>query len=125
MATITPPAVAIANENAPRTKIFIEPMVRNFAALVDAPTHIPNRIVTMSVIEVRAVSASLLVTPDSFNKFPKNNIPSNDNALGAIKVVIINPIRGNNIFSVLVTARGGFILIRRSFFEVSSLITGG
>jgi hypothetical protein len=58
----------------------------------------PNKIVTISINGRLAVSASRLVTPDSFNKFPKNNIPNSGKAPGAINVVKSNPMREHNSF---------------------------
>ncbi len=66
---------------------------------MEAPTVTPSKIVTISMREFLAVFANLPVTPLSFNKFPKNNIPSNGKAPGEIKAVIINPKIGNRIFS--------------------------
>ena len=67
--------------------------------------------VTMSIIFVLAVSASLSVRPDSFNKFPKNNIPKSGIALGDIKVVNKRATTGKIIFSMLY--RKGLSLITR------------
>ena len=125
MANITPPAVAIINDNAPRIKISIDSDVRKTSACVDAPTVSPSTIVTISISEVLAVSANRLVTPDSFKRFPKNNIPSNGREPGEIKAVSNKPVIGNNIFSVLDTALGGFILISLSLRVVNSFMIGG
>ncbi len=81
--------------------------------------------VTISINFVRAVSASLSVLPDSFNKFPKNNIPNNGKALGDINVVNNNAAIGKIIFSFCETALGGFILIFLSSLEINNLIIGG
>ena len=110
---------------APSTKINMDSLVRNTSACVEAPTVRPNKIVTISIREVRAVSANLFVTPLSFNRFPKNNIPNNGKAPGEIKVVKIKATIGKMIFSILLTERGGFILITRSLLEVNNRIIGG
>ncbi len=94
-------------------------------ACVEAPTVTPNKMVTISIIEVLAVSANLLVTPLSFSKLPKNNIPKRGIALGEINAVNRNPIIGNRIFSKRGTTRGGFIRITRSLLLVSNRIMGG
>ena len=54
---ITPDAVAMMNDNAPRAKILIESSVRNSEACVEAPTVRPNRIVIVSINGPLAVLA--------------------------------------------------------------------
>jgi len=125
LAKISPPAVAIINESAPKIKISMDYEVRNTFDCVEAPTVNPRSIVTISIKEFLAVFASLSVTPDSFNIFPKKSMPNNGNALGEINVVNNKPIIGNIIFSSLDTALGGFILIFLSFSEVKSFMIGG
>ena len=107
------------------TKIKMDSLVRNTSACVEAPTVRPNKIVTISIKDVLAVFANLFVTPLSFNRLPKNNIPNSGRAPGEINVVRIKATMGNMIFSVLLTERGGFILITRSLFEVNNRIIGG
>ena len=58
-------------------------------------------------------------------KLPKNNIPKSGIPDGTINAVSKKPIIGNNFFSVWETARGGFILMRRSLLVVSNLMIGG
>ena len=120
-----PPIVAITNETAPRPNIIKESLVMNMSAWVEAPTVTPNNMVTMSISFVRAVSANLSVLPDSFKRLPKNNIPKRGKALGEIKVVNNKATTGKIIFSFCETARGGFMRIFRSSFEISNLINGG
>ena len=120
-----PPAVATINDKAPSTKIRIDSPVRKTSACVEAPTVRPRIIVTISIRAFLEVSAKRRVTPLSFRIFPKKSIPNKGNALGEINVVSKRPIIGNSIFSSLVTDRGGFILITRSFLLVSSRIIGG
>ncbi len=117
--------MATTNENAPITKIFNDSGRRNVVACVDAPTVNPNRMVMVSINGPRAVSANRRVTPDSFNKLPKNSIPNNGRPEGTKNVVSKSPTMGNNIFSVCETTRGVFILITRSFGVVSIFIKGG
>ena len=125
MANKTPPAVATIKEKAPNTKMRIDSGVRKVEACVEAPTVTPSRIVTISIIEVRAVSANRSVTIDSLRRLPKNNIPSSGSAAGVMNVVSKSPMIGNSTFSVLETARGGFIRITLSLLLVSNLMIGG
>jgi len=99
--------------------------VRKVCAWVLAPTHSPSKIVTMSIKAVRALFADRSVTPDSFNKLPKNSNPNNTIEPGAMKAVMMKLTMGNNIFSILLTWREGFIRIRRSPEVVKSFIMGG
>ena len=52
LTNMTPDAVAMMKENAPRIKIKIESQVRNCEAWVEAPTVSPNRIVILSLIHI-------------------------------------------------------------------------
>ena len=81
--------------------------------------------VIVSIKALLAVFAKRLVTVDSFNKLPKNNIPNRGNADGARNAVINRPIIGNNCFSRRLTARGGLMRINLSLCVVNNLITGG
>ena len=99
--------------------------VRNVVACVEQPTVRPISIVQISIIALLAVLAKRFVTPLSFNRLPKNNIPNKGIPLGTIVQVNNKPIIGNTTFSVLDTWRGGFILINRSFFVVKARIIGG
>ena len=67
---------------------------------MEAPTVRPIRIVITSISGPLAVSASLLVTPLSFKRLPKNSIPSRGIPEGTIRAVKRNPIIGKSIFSV-------------------------
>ena len=67
---------------------------------MEAPTVKPNNIVIVSISGPRAVSAKRRVTPLSFNKLPKNNIPNNGKPDGTKKQVSNKPIIGNITFSV-------------------------
>ena len=133
LANKTPVAVAIPNEKAPNANILIELEVKKpiftpstiLTACVDAPTQSPKTIVIISIKEFEAVLAKRSVTPLSFSRFPKKSIPNNDDAPGAMRIVTSAPTMGNNIFSRLVTSRGVFMWIRRSFFVVSNFIIGG
>ena len=125
LANMIPPAVAIIKDKAPSTKINIDSLVRNTSACVEAPTVSPNKMVTISIRDVLAVSAKRFVTPLSLRIFPKNSIPSNGNAPGEIKVVKIKATIGKMIFSSLLTERGGFMRITRSFLEVNKRMMGG
>ena len=92
---------------------------------MDAPTVSPNKMVMTSINGPRAVSAKRRVTPLSFNRFPKNNIPKRGRPDGTRKQVNNNPAIGKITFSVWDTTRGGFIRISLSFLVVSSRIIGG
>ena len=72
-----------------------------------------------------AVLAKRVVTPLSRKRLPKNSIPSNGIAEGTKKQVRIRPKIGKIIFSVWLTVRAGFILMRRSFLVVSNRMIGG
>ena len=120
-----PQIVAITKENAPNAKIFTESPVRNSVACVEAPTVTPSNMVTISMSGPLAVSASLLVTPLSLSKFPKKSIPRRGRAEGTSVQVNKSPTIGKIIFSICATARGRFILITRSFLDVSNLMKGG
>lgn len=120
----TPEAVAIINDRSPNPKIFNELVDRNLSACVDAPTVRPIRMVTTSIRGPRAVSASLLVTPLSFSRLPKNSIPSKGRPDGTINAVVRKPTTGKRIFSLVLTTRGLGIRIRRSLFVVSASIIG-
>ena len=95
----TPEAEAMINAMKPKAKIPSVLGVKNSDACVDAPTVIPNRIVTMSHKGPLAVLAKREVTPLSRSKLPKNNIPNNGRPEGTKKQVSSNPIMGNIIFS--------------------------
>ena len=97
---MTPDAVAITNDNAPRAKILIESSVRNSDACVEAPTVRPNRIVIVSINGPLAVLAKRRVTPLSFNRLPKNSIPSKGRPEGTRKHVSNKPMIGKITFSV-------------------------
>jgi hypothetical protein len=58
LAKMTPPAVATINERAPRMKIRIDSGERKTSACVEAPTVRPRMMVTISMSELRAVSAN-------------------------------------------------------------------
>ena len=113
------------NDNAPKPNINNDSLVRNTSACVEAPTVTPNNIVTMSMRALLAVLARRFVTPLSFNKLPKNNIPRSGNAEGLMNVVKRSPTIGKQTFSVLLTVRGAFMWMTRSFCVVSSLMIGG
>ncbi len=96
----TPAAVAITKDNAPKINIYTDVSCRNLSACVEAPTVRPIRMVMTSMSGPLAVSARRLVTPLSFNKFPKNSIPRSGRPEGTIKQVKRKPIIGKSIFSV-------------------------
>ena len=81
--------------------------------------------VTISISEVREVSASLLVTPLSFKMLPKKSMPRRGKAPGEINVVRIKATMGKIIFSSLLTDLGGFILITLSLLFVNKRMIGG
>ena len=113
------------NDKAPNPKINNDSFVRNTSACVEAPTVRPNNIVTISMRALLAVLARRFVTPLSLRRLPKNNIPSNGNAEGLMNVVKRRPTIGKHTFSVLLTIRGAFMWMRRSFGVVSNFIIGG
>ncbi len=125
LANNTPPAVAMANDNAPSPKICSDWERKNVSACVLAPTEKPSKIVTMSIIAVRAVLASRSVTILSFSRLPKNSMPNSTIAPGAISVQIKKAATGKIIFSRLETFRGGFMRIKRSSRVVSNRMIGG
>ena len=121
----TPQAVAMTNENAPIAKIPTDFAERNDVACVEQPTVKPIKIVHISTIGPEAAFAKRFVTPDSFNKLPKHNIPRSGSPEGTMKQHKMNAMIGKIHFSVLVTWRGGFILINLSFLVVNALMIGG
>jgi len=125
LANVTPAAVAKLNATHPIAKIFIESGFKKTAALVDAPTPKPMKMVQMSSSADDAVLASLVVTPDSRKRLPKNSGPNRGNPPGATKMVTINAPTGKATFSNLLTFRPGAMRMRRSFFVVSNFIIGG
>ena len=120
-----PPAVAIPKESAPRPKIKSESGLRNVWAWALAPTEKPSRIVTMSIIALRAEFASRSVTPDSLRMFPKKSMPSRAIDPGAIRAAIRNAAIGKMILSRREITRGSGIRIRRSSLVGSSFMIGG
>ena len=94
-------------------------------ACVEAPTVNPMSIVTISMSGPPAVVARRLVTPLSFNRFPRKSMPSRGRPEGTRKQVSRRPIIGNMIFSLLEMGLGGRIRIRRSFLVVHNFIIHG
>ncbi len=121
----TPLLEAITKAMKPRKKMKIVCGVRNCEACVDAPTVMPRRMVTMSVSAFEAVFARRVVTPHSRSRLPKKSMPSRGRPEGTTKQVRSMPTMGKMIFSFWLTARAGFILMRRSFFVVNRRISGG
>ena len=99
----TPQVVAMMKEVRPRAKIFTEVRLRNLSAWVEAPTVRPMRVVTTSISGPLAVSASLLVTPLSFRRLPKNSMPRSGRPEGTMKAVSRKPTTGKMIFSFWLT----------------------
>ncbi len=60
----------------PRKKIKIVCGCEELRSLVEAPTVMPSRMVTMSVKALLAVLARRVVTPHSRRRLPKNSMPS-------------------------------------------------
>ncbi len=121
----TPPAVATQKESAPRPKIRIDWGVRKWSALVLAPTEKPSRMVTMSIMAVRAVLARRSVTMLSLSRLPKKSIPISTSEPGAIRAQIKKPAMGKMMRSRRETTRGAFMRMRRSSRVVSSFMIGG
>ena len=105
--------------------IKIVSQFRNASALVVAPTEVPSKITTIYISALDAVSVSCLTTPDSLNRLPSINIPTNGAVVGSIMQTTIVTMMGNSIFSNLDTGRSCAILIFLSFSVVKSFIIGG
>lgn len=84
----TPEHVATTKAQAPSTKMKIVFIVRNSLACVEQPTVRPSNITIMSLSDEPAVFARRVVLPDSFNRFPKNNIPRSGIPEGTMNVVM-------------------------------------
>ena len=125
LAKSTPPAVAMQKAATPRAKMKSDSSDRKAAACVLAPTENPSRMVTMSIIEVRAVLASRSVTPHSLSRLPKKSMPTSTMESGAIMAAMIKAPMGKRIFSRCETARGGAMRMSRSCRVVKSRMMGG
>ena len=98
---------------------------KNVEPTAVAPTHVPNKIVTMYKIPFPAACTKFGTTPDSLIKLPSINIPTNGAHEGISNTTTNVTKIGKIILSVLETSLNCSILIRRSFLVVSILIIGG
>jgi len=125
LANMMPDAVAMLNATAPSKKIPTDFPVKNTSPWVLAPTVNPRKIVAISIMEVRAVWTRRSVTPHSFMKFPKKNVPRRGIEAGARKQQRITAITGKMTSSLFDTSRGSVMWITLSLRVVSSLMIGG
>ena len=101
----TPAAVPKQKAIRPRKTILIVLIFKKASALVVAPTEVPNRMTTIYISALDAVSVSCLTTPDSLNRLPNINIPTSGAVVGKIRQTTIVTMIGNRIFSSLETGR--------------------
>ena len=97
LAKSTPQKVAITKDKKPRAKIPSERGVKNVSARVLAPMLKHNTMVAISISEEEAVFARRSVTPLSFSKLPRHNIPIRVIEAGAIKAAMIATMMGNRM----------------------------
>ncbi len=121
----TPPAVATANANKPRTIIPSERPFIIFSGVIWLPTPSESKIETMFIISFSIVLERRSTTPHCFTKFPNASIPIKGAAEGSKSIVTTSKTSGNKTFSALLTGRNCSIRISRSCLVVSARIIGG
>jgi hypothetical protein len=96
-----------------------------FSGVICEPTPRDSRMETMFISSFWRVFERRSTHPTSWMKFPNASMPISGAAGGRSRIVRIRSMIGNIIFSVFETGRSCGMVMRRSFFVVSSFMIGG